>query len=475
MLSLSTPILLLTFIIVLLDCVVFSRGMVFKALTIAGSDSGGGAGIQADLKTFHALKVYGLTVITAVTAQNTVEVKSIYPLPGEAVRYQLEAVAYDIGFDSAKTGMIYGEDQIDVITEFFYENRKPLVVDPVLRASVGAELTTSRAYEALKYKLIPLATVVTPNIDEASFLAGFGIDSLDDAVKAAEAIAELGCEVVVVKGGHLKGDRVIDVIYRRGRVRFLESVRVEGGTHGAGCSFSAAITAYIARGLSIDESIDRAREFILDAIRFSEAVGRGVKPVNPLATLYRDSDRFRVLSMLEEAVARIECLEGVSKLIPEVRSNLVMSLPYPRGLEDVAGFPSRIAPYRGGVRVFSKPEFGASRHLARAILELQRLGFDLRSAINIRYSREVVEACRRIGFNVGFYDRREEPEDVKRVEGATIPWGIRRAVESIGGCKPDVIYHTGDWGKEPMILILGRDPLEVVDKLEAIVKAIGDC
>ncbi|MEM2504428.1 MAG: bifunctional hydroxymethylpyrimidine kinase/phosphomethylpyrimidine kinase, partial [Candidatus Bathyarchaeia archaeon] len=233
--------------------------MVFKALTIAGSDSGGGAGIQADLKTFNALKVYGLTVITAVTAQNTVEVRSIYPLPAEFIRYQLEAVAYDIGFDSAKTGMIYGEDQIDAIARFFYENPKPLVIDPVYKATVGADLTTSKAYEVLKHKLIPIATVITPNIDEASILAGFKIDDIDDAVKAAEAIAELGCETVVVKGGHLKGDRVVDVVYRRGRVRFLESIRVEGGTHGAGCSFSAAITAYIARGLPIDEAIDRAK------------------------------------------------------------------------------------------------------------------------------------------------------------------------------------------------------------------------
>ncbi|MDW8061573.1 MAG: bifunctional hydroxymethylpyrimidine kinase/phosphomethylpyrimidine kinase [Nitrososphaerota archaeon] len=447
--------------------------MVYKALTIAGSDSGGGAGIQADLKTFHALEVYGLTVITAVTAQNTVEVRDVYPLPAEFVRCQLETVAYDIGFDSAKTGMIYSGEQVDVIAGFFYENPKPLVVDPVFRAAVGADLTTSRAYEALKRKLIPLATVVTPNIDEASIIAGFKVENLSDAVRAAEAIAELGCGVVVVKGGHLRGDRVVDVVYRRGRVRFLESARVEGGTHGAGCSFSAAITAYIARGLPVDESIDRAKEFIVDAIRFSEPVGKGVKPVNPLATLYRDSGRFEVISMLEEALARIERLEGFSKLIPEVRSNLVMSLPYPRGSEDVAGFPSRISPYRGGVKAFSKPEFGASRHLARAILELQKLGFDIRSAINLRYSEELVEVCRRLGFRVGFYDRREEPEDIKRVEGATIPWGIRRAVESIGGSRPDVIYHTGDWGKEPMVLILGRDPFEVVDRLEVIVKAIS--
>ncbi|MEM2739448.1 MAG: bifunctional hydroxymethylpyrimidine kinase/phosphomethylpyrimidine kinase [Candidatus Bathyarchaeia archaeon] len=446
--------------------------MVFKALTIAGSDSGGGAGIQADLRTFHALKVYGLTVITAVTAQNTVEVRSVHPLPADFVRCQLEVVAYDIGFDSAKTGMIYGEDQVDAIAGFFQENPKPLVVDPVYRAAVGADLTTSRAYEALKRRLIPLATVVTPNIDEASILAGFKVEDLDDAIKAAEVIAEFGCEAVVVKGGHLKDDRVVDVVYRKGRIRFLESIRVEGGTHGAGCSFSAAITAYMARGLSVDESIEKAKEFIIDAIRFSEPVGSGVKPVNPLATLYRDSERFKVLSMLEEALDRLEGLKGFYKLIPEVRSNLVMSLPYPRDLKDVAGYPSRIAPYKGGVKAFSKPEFGASMHLARAVLELQKLGFDVRSAINIGYSEGIVEACRRLGFRVGFYDRREEPEDVKRVEGATIPWGVRRAVESIGGCRPDVIYHMGDWGKEPMMLVLGRDPFEVVGKLEAILKAI---
>lgn len=447
--------------------------MAVKALTVAGSDSGGGAGIQADLKTFSALGVYGVTVITAITAQNTVEVRSVYPLPVDVVLDQLEAVVSDIGFDAAKTGMIYDVEQVEAVSKFFRENPKPLVVDPVFQAEVGADLTSSEAYTALREKLIPLATVVTPNLDEASILAGFKVKCLKDAVEAAEAIAELGCEAVVVKGGHMKGGKAVDVLYWRGKTEFLEAEKVEGGVHGSGCSFSAAITAGLAKGRSIGEAVREAKEFVTEAIRFGVSVGSGVSPVNPLVSLYREADRYRVIRMLNEAVKRIEKMEGLERFIPEVRSNLVMAVSYPRGLEDVAGFPSRIAPYRGRVKAFSKPEFGASKHVARAVLELIRLDGNLKAGMNIRYSEEMVEACRSLGFRIGFYDRREEPPEVKRREGATIPWGIRRAWENAGRKTLDIIYHLGDWGKEPMILVLGKDALDVVDKLEALLKTVN--
>jgi len=439
-----------------------------KALTIAGSDSGGGAGIQADLKTFSALGVYGTTVITSVTAQNTVGVTAIHDVPPEVVRAQIRAVLDDIGADAAKTGMLSDKGIISVVAEEMKRYGILLVVDPVMKAKTGASLLREDAVEALITELVPVAKVVTPNIPEAEVMAGMSIRSVEDAERAAERIASMGAEAVVVKGGHLPGGMAVDVLYTGGEFTRFEAERIDSKcTHGTGCTFSAALAAYLAMGFDVVEAVGRAKEFVRKAIMHGVEVGSGVGSVNPMAWLYNESERYKVVSELLKAVRVLESSPHAYKLVPETQMNLVMALPHASSTEDVAGFPGRIVRVWRSVKAVSCPEFGASRHVANAVLTAMKFNPEIRSAMNVRLSEELLRVCRKLGLAVSYYDRSEEPPEIREVEGATIPWGTRVAIERFGAV-PDVIYHRGGWGKEPMATIFGRTPMEVVEKALSI-------
>jgi hydroxymethylpyrimidine/phosphomethylpyrimidine kinase len=265
-----------------------------RALSIAGSDSSAGAGIQADLKTFSSLGVYGLTVITCVTAQNTMGVYKVIPLPSKLIEAQYKAVFEDIGFDSVKTGLLPSKPIVDRVVKLLDKAGKPIVVDPVYMAGTGFKLASEDAYKTIIEKLIPIATVVTPNISEASKIAGFKIESISDAEKAARLIASYGPKAVVVKGGHLKGEP-IDVVFCDGEMIRLAGSRVEGLFHGAGCCFSAAIAAWLAKGQTIQEAIKKAKDFVEKAIAHHHSIGLGVKPVNPTASLYMEAEKWNVI------------------------------------------------------------------------------------------------------------------------------------------------------------------------------------
>lgn len=257
-----------------------------RALTIAGSDSGGGAGIQADLKTFSALGVFGMTAITAVTAQNTVTVSGVHEIPPEMVGRQIDAVVTDIGVDAAKTGMLSSAPIIEVVADRIRRHGlSALVVDPVMIAKSGAPLLRPEAVDALRTLLLPLALVVTPNLHEAGALVGREVRTLADMEEAARRIADLGPRVVVVKGGHLPG-AAVDVVFDGSRVERLEAARVETPhTHGTGCVFSAAIAASLARGEGVSEALRSAKAFITRAIEAALPLGRGHGPANPLPGL----------------------------------------------------------------------------------------------------------------------------------------------------------------------------------------------
>lgn len=259
-----------------------------KALTIAGSDSGGGAGIQADLKTFTALGVYGMTAITALTAQNTLGVQSIFDITPEFVGVQLDSIATDIGIDAAKTGMLSNQAIIKRVCEKIVEHKiDRLVVDPVMVAASGDPLLQPGAQAALISELIPLALIVTPNIPEAEVLAGIKIASLEDMKEAAKIIQEKGTRTAIVKGGHLNGEAV-DVFYDGQEFSYYKAERIQTrNTHGTGCTFSAAITAELAKGKELKEAIQVAKSYVTLALRYSLDIGKGRGPTNHLAWIQK--------------------------------------------------------------------------------------------------------------------------------------------------------------------------------------------
>lgn len=251
------------------------------ALTIAGSDSGGGAGIQADLKTFAAHGVYGTSAVTAITAQNTLGVTAWEAVSSDLVTAQIEAVAGDIGVDAVKTGMLANAAIVEAVGAAIASLDLPrVVVDPVMVAKGGAKLLDDEAVEAMKAELLPRAFVVTPNVLEASALAGIPVRNVDEARAAAERIAALGAAAVIVKGGHLPGVDAIDVFFDGREFVELRAPRIETRhTHGTGCTFSSAIAANLALGRPLGEAVARAKAYLTDAIRHAPGLGGGHGPL----------------------------------------------------------------------------------------------------------------------------------------------------------------------------------------------------
>jgi hydroxymethylpyrimidine/phosphomethylpyrimidine kinase len=260
-----------------------------RALTIAGSDSGGGAGIQADLKTFAARGVYGMSALTAITAQNTLGVQGVFELPPEFVAQQIDSVVTDIGVDAVKTGMIANSAIIAIVAEKVEQYDLPhLVVDPVMVAKGGDALLRPEATQALIRKLIPLAEVVTPNAFEAEALIGQPLATLDDMKRAAEAIRDLGAGNVVIKGGHVEAfpGEAVDVLYDGRDYTLLRGERItSGNTHGTGCTFASAIAAELAKGATVREAAQAAKSYVTRAIRGSVDwnIGKGHGPLNHFA------------------------------------------------------------------------------------------------------------------------------------------------------------------------------------------------
>jgi len=255
-------------------------------LTVAGSDSGGGAGIQADIKTFHALGVHGTCAVTSVTSQNTLGVQGRFDLPPSLVLSQMEAVFSDMEVAAVKTGMLANAEVVRAVAEELRRRgARNLVVDPVVMSSSGYRLLEEDGVVALVQSLLPLARVFTPNLAEASLLLGSEVRDLEGMREAARRLAELGPACVVLKGGHLGGGRAVDLFYDGERLLELEAERVDTtDDHGTGCVFSAAVAAYLALGEGPREAVRRAKGFVTEALRGSLRLGRGRGPVNPPPT-----------------------------------------------------------------------------------------------------------------------------------------------------------------------------------------------
>ena len=440
------------------------------ALTIAGSDSGGGAGIQADLKTFAAFGVHGTTAITTLTAQNTQEVRGIYPVTPEFVRLQIKTIIKDMGIDAAKTGMLYNAKIINTVSKIIDEEEIPTVVDPVMIAKSSAKLLLDEAINALKKELIPNALIITPNIPEAEVLTGHKISNLKDMEKAAEEISEMGPEGVVIKGGHMEGDEIIDILYHKNKFYRIRKPRIKTkNTHGTGCTFSAAITALIAKKKEIPEAVEIASKFMNKTIIHSLKLGKGYGPVNPIIKLSEKAAKYETWQDILDAMEIIEGSKRLVKLIPEVRMNIGEAIPDARTPQDICAIEGRITVVNGRLKAAGYPKFGASRHVANIILAAMEVNEEIRAAMNIRYSKEILDRCRESGMKIVEFNREKEPREIKMKEGSTLRWGIKKAM-SKSAKPPDIIYDTGEKGKEPMIRVLGKNAKEVLKKTMRIIE-----
>ena len=422
--------------------------MIPRILTVAGSDSGGGAGIQADLKTIAVLGGFGMSAVTAVTAQNTQGVMGIHEVPADFVRQQMEAVISDIGVDAMKTGMLGNSKIIRAVSQIIRQYRlAPVVIDPVMVAKSGTRLLSPEAEQVLRQELLPLAQVIVPNLPESEALIGKKIKGWKGMQEAAILIHRMGAKNVLIKGGHLSGDPV-DVFFDGRKFFDLKGNRlITPHTHGTGCTISAAIAVELAKGSPVLEAVEKAKAFVTAAIQFSLPLGHGQGPVNPFAWATREIERYQIIQKLKQAFQTLR-ERKVGYLFPEVQSNLGFALPYSRSPEDVAAFPGRFVHWGNEVGKVADPEFGASQHIAKIILTAMTYDAEMRSAMNVRFAEEILRRAKKTGLAIGHFDRQDEPAGVKRREGSSLSWGSK------GFCKnpnpsPTSSLTGGVWGKNP--------------------------
>jgi hydroxymethylpyrimidine/phosphomethylpyrimidine kinase len=433
-------------------------------LTISASDSGGGAGIQADIKTITLLGAYGTSVLTALTAQNTRGVKGIEAIPVEFIDLQMDAVLSDIGADAVKTGMLGNAQVVRAVARKIRQyGLTKLVVDPVMLTKSGDPLLNEEGRAFLKKELIPLAYLITPNLPEAGVLCRRRVVDIEGMKEAARLIKEMGARYVLIKGGHLKG-MATDLLFDGNEFFEFSSERIKTkNTHGTGCVLSAAIATFLGQGFTIYEAVEKAKHFITQSIRFSLDIGTGHGPTNPYAAIDSEMEKTRMVHELKIALERLKSAH-IGNLIPEVQANLGYASASATTLDQVFAFPGRVIRLRDSVTTLADPEPGASKHIGSIILTVMRFYPEFRSAMNIRFSPEILQRCNRLRFTVRGFKREDEPRRSKAQEGATLTWGVEKALK--GKKKvPDIIYDRGAMGKEPMIRVIGRTPLEVAEKI----------
>ena len=443
--------------------------LLHSALSIAGSDSSGGAGIQADIKTMSALGIYSCTVITALTAQSTSNVDYILPLGAQIIKKQIKSVLSDIPINAIKIGMVYNNEIITAVSHVLNHSKIPIVLDPIISAGTGAQLLQKEFVKDFKSKLVPICDVITPNIHEAETLSEIKIKTEKDIRNAASKIQELGAKNVIVKGGHLRNynETIVDIVLdEHGKFTVFKNPRMKiVETHGSGCNFSAAVTSFLALKYPVINACFLANKYVHRSILKTVKIGKGIPVNNPISKMYEESCRYQVIEDLGIAVENLVNMKNFAGLIPETQSNLVYAIPNARRIEDVAGVNGRIVKAGDKSVPTSGIKFGASKHVASSILEYMKTNQIIRSALNIKNDKNILITCKKL-FTVSFYERNLEPRKIKETEGNSISWGIKMAL--LKNPDADIIYHSGDVGKEPMIIIFGQGPQDVVDKVKKI-------
>ena len=440
-----------------------------SVLSIAGSDSSSGAGIQADLKTLSSLGTYGCSAITAITVQNTKNIFEVFPIPTEIVIRQINSILNDIRIDAIKIGMVYDEIIINKIFKILNNTKIPIIVDPIFTSTSGKNLIKYEAIKALTKKILPIATIITPNINEATQLSGIDIKNKEDLVKSLIKMKKLGPKNVIVKGGHLLSEHSIDTLIddKLNIIEFSNSRISIPENHGSGCNFSAALSAYISQGYEIPIACKLANEFINSVLKNLLYIGKGYPVTDTALTTSSSAFKFHVIEELSIAINELEAITDVGKLIPETQSNFAYAIPNATSIKEVAGIKGRIVRIDQKVKASSCIEFGATQHIASAVISYMNINPLMRAGFNIKYDKKIIEILQSF-MKISEYDRRLEPQKLKEKEGYTIQWGVKKAIlkdKEVRG-----IYHKGDIGKEPMIILFAHNPAEIVEYLRKLIE-----
>jgi hydroxymethylpyrimidine kinase/phosphomethylpyrimidine kinase len=454
-------------------------------LIVAGSDPGAGAGLQQDLKTATILGAYGLTVVTALTVQNSLGVTAAYPVPSEVVAAQCQALISDFPIHAVKLGMLATAANARVVARFLKTLREegekgpfkdsgtlPVVLDPVLAAGRGEPLLDEDGVAVLTRELLPLTTVLTPNVPEAVHLTGMEIETPSHLEEAARRLKDLGPVWVLAKGGHLPGDPV-DILTDGKNTYHLPGTRLAAPHHhGSGCLLATALAAFLAQGSAVPEAVNRARRLVTTALRHGLPLGQGVGPVNPYAALAREKAKYTVLEELKQAASRL-VREDISPLIPEVMSHLAYAAPYPEGMEDVAAFPGYVLKTIEGTQIPTPPAFGASPLMAGILLAAMDIQPRLRAAMTLKFFKEFTDIAPLLNLRLAKFDSTQTPPPARTREGGLLAVGVAEVLKQQRPWEPlpDLVLVSSGAAAEPLLVVLGENPGSVVEKALALKNA----
>ncbi|MBI2128479.1 MAG: bifunctional hydroxymethylpyrimidine kinase/phosphomethylpyrimidine kinase [Nitrosarchaeum sp.] len=428
-------------------------------LSIGGSDPSSGAGIQSDIKTFDSLNAHGLTVITAITSQNTSSFGMIEPVSQKILKNQLDSVISDFKIDGIKIGMVYNSEIIKTIYRELKNIKIPIVLDPIIKSTTGGLLVEKRAIKDFKKFLIPLATVITPNKFEAEYLSEIKIDSKKSLQKAAKKIQDMGAKNVAITGLETNG-QISDFILERENQYIISGKKIPKINHGSGCNYSSSLLFSLVNGASLKEAVKFSKQFTYDSIKKAKNIGYGIS-----ITQIKNKDDIHI--ELTRAINKFVEIRNIYKGIPECQTNFVFSKKNPKSIKDILGVSGRIVKTGNTVTVAGDLSYGGSKHVAMALITMNKKFPDVRSAINLRYNKETISKLRKERLHISSYDRNTEPKNVKTKEGSSIEWGIKYAIKNLKE-PPDVIYHKGDFGKEPMIIIFAKTPALIIEKISKL-------
>jgi hydroxymethylpyrimidine kinase/phosphomethylpyrimidine kinase len=440
------------------------------ALTVAGSDSGGGAGVQADLKTMAAHGVFGTSALTAVTAQNTRGVESTHVLPVEEVRAQLDAVADDFDLAAVKTGMLAAAPVVEAVTEFATDLDAPLVVDPVMVAASGDRLLAPEA-ESAYVDLFEHAALVTPNADEAGVLTDVTVESEADAERAGAALVEMGADAALVKGGHWGGERVVDVLVVGDGAdggpaveRFVHDRVDTDATHGSGCALSSAVAANLAGGAPLSDAVADAVAFMTRAVRYHSDVGEGPGAVHHLVeTRRRAGAESTVAAVRDVRDALVDA--DVGPLVPAGGTAVVGAAPFADAPDEVAVVDGRIRQTADGAAAPGEVRFGGEDRLARFLVAAREGAPDRRFACNLAATDAVRAGVEELGWTTAELDRTATPD------GAAFPaWAGETSFGGDGG--PVAVLDGGAVGEEAMVRVVAGSAEELEARVLALSAAV---